>query len=104
MSEFDYIREQVPQSELLAQLAEEAIELAHAALKLRRVYDGTNPTPVKRSEAFANLKEELADVELLLMVLGYDRGMLISEKHRIMDAKLQRWVSRLKEKERTEAE
>lgn len=94
----EYIREQLSQEELLCQLAEEASELAQAALKLRRVYDGSNPTPVKRSEAFDNLKEEIADVELVLMVLGYDRSMLISEKHKWMDAKLIRWANRLKER------
>jgi len=93
----DYIRNALPQEELLAQLAEEATELAHAALKLRRVYDGTNPTPIKRSEAFDNLKEEIADVELLLIVLGYDRSMLISERMKRMDAKLLRWAERLRE-------
>ena len=92
----DYIREQLSQEELLCQLAEEASELAQAALKLRRVYDGSNPTPVKRSEAFDNLKEEIADVELVLMILGYDRSILISEKHRRMDAKLKRWAERLR--------
>lgn len=92
----EYIREQLSQEELLCQLAEEASELAQAALKLRRVYDGSNPTPVKRSEAFDNLKEEIADVELVLMVLGYDRSMLISEKHKRMDTKLARWVHRLR--------
>jgi NTP pyrophosphatase (non-canonical NTP hydrolase) len=94
----EYIREQLSQEELLCQLAEEASELAQAALKLRRVYDGSNPTPVKRSEAFDNLKEEIADVELVLMVLGYDRSMLISEKHKRMGAKLIRWANRLKER------
>ena len=86
MDDFEVIREALSQEELLAQLAEEAVELAHAALKLRRVYDGTNPTPVKRSEAFANLKEEIADVRLLLSVLELDRhGM---EYDRIAGLKL----------------
>ena len=49
MSDIDVIREILPQEELLAQLAEEASELAHAALKLRRVYDGRNYTPVTES-------------------------------------------------------
>ena len=94
----EYIREQLSQEELLCQLAEEASELAQAALKLRRVYDGSNPTPIKRSEAFDNLKEEIADVELVLMVLGYDRSMLLPEKYKRMDAKLIRWANRLKER------
>lgn len=40
----------LPKTEILAQLAEEASELAQAALKMRRALDGTNPTP-KRVEA-----------------------------------------------------
>lgn len=35
----------LPKTEIMAQLAEEASELAQAALKLRRALDGTNPTP-----------------------------------------------------------
>lgn len=87
------IRENVPQEELLAQLAEEAVELAHAALKLRRTYGNINPTPVKRSDAFASLKEEIADVKLLLTVLELDRHGI--EYDRIGDAKLKRWAERL---------
>lgn len=93
MDAFELITDRVPQAELLAQLAEEATELAHAALKLRRVYDGTNPTPVKRSDAFDNLKEEIADVKLLLMVLGLDKHF--PEYAHLMAAKLQRWEQRL---------
>lgn len=99
MNVIDYIRENVPQPELLAQLAEEASELAQAALKLRRVYDGTNPTPVKRSEAFSNLQEEIADVRLLLEVLQLDGGIYIAEYHKIMNAKLHRWADRLQKKQ-----
>lgn len=89
----DLIREKMSQEELLAQLAEEAAELGHAALKLRRVYGGVNPTPVKRSEAFAALKEEIADVLLLVEVLGLNRHRF--EFERIGQAKLERWVQRL---------
>lgn len=39
------ITKRIPVCELLAGLAEEAAELTQAALKLRRCYDGTNPTP-----------------------------------------------------------
>ena len=93
MDALEVIRENLTQEELLAQLAEEAVELAHAALKLRRVYDGANPTPVKRSDAFANLKEEIADVQLLLRVLELDRHRM--ECDRIAEKKLERWVQRL---------
>ena len=42
----DKIRDYLSDAEIVAQLAEEASELTQAALKLRRVFDGTNPTLV----------------------------------------------------------
>lgn len=99
MDAFEFIREKVSQEELLAQLAEEASELTHAALKLRRVYGGTNPTPVKRSEAFSNLKEEIADVLLLLSILDLGESRNMPEYYKTMDAKLARWAQRLLEAE-----
>ena len=94
MSDIDVIREILPQEELLAQLAEEASELAHAALKLRRVYDGRNYTPVTESEAIANLKEEIADVQLVVTVLRLE--MNLSDSVRAKSGKLKRWIGRLK--------
>lgn len=89
----EYIREKLPTPELLAQLAEEAAELGHAALKLRRVYDGTNPTPVTYEDALANLHEEIADVHLLVEALGLGR---YKNHQQIMDAKMKRWAGRLR--------
>jgi NTP pyrophosphatase (non-canonical NTP hydrolase) len=92
-----YIRDQIPEEELLVQLAEEASELAQAALKFHRVLDGRNPTPVRLSEAWANLQEEISDVFLCLTVLEInpvDQEYLVS-----MQKKLDRWVGRLREKE-----
>ena len=94
----EYIRTRVPAEEGLAQLAEEATELAHAALKMRRALGTTNPTPVSSLEALARLKEEVADVWLLLEVLGIDGNP--EEYERIKDYKLQRWVDRLQNAER----
>lgn len=95
----EFIRERLSQEELLAQLAEECAELGKAALKLRRVYDGTNPTPVKRSEAYANLLEEVADVQLCLDILGVNELVLAQhEIRKTMNAKLDRWCQRLKER------
>ena len=42
--------------------------------------------------------EEIADVELLLIVLNYDNGRLLAEKRKMMQEKLQRWVTRLEER------
>ena len=42
----DKIRDYLSDAEIVAQLAEEASELIQAALKLRRVLDGMNPTLV----------------------------------------------------------
>ena len=94
MNNIDYIRSQLSNPELLAGLAEEATELAHAALKLRRVIDGSNHTPVCYDEAYANLKEEIGDVLLSLEVFGISTS---TEAYRHnMDEKLERWVYRLK--------
>ena len=96
------IRELIPQDELLALLAEESSELSHAALKLRRVYEGTNPTPVRRQDAYMAVLEEIADVSLALEVLGFNRPMQLLEIQKKMNEKMQRWVERLQEKEGSE--
>ena len=98
MSDFEYIREQIPAGEQLAMLAEEAMELGQAALKLRRALDGTNPTPVGIDGAMCSFREELSDVLLCLRVLGY--GEPTGAMEDIIQAKTQRWVSRLREKKR----
>lgn len=47
---------------MLEQLAEEATELAQAALKTARILRKENPTPVLLSEACVHLREEYTDV------------------------------------------
>lgn len=89
-----FVKDQMGEAELLAQLAEEANELAQAALKLRRVIDGKNPTPVKYDDALENLLEEMADVDLVLAVLGI--GEDIDAAHERMHAKLTRWTDRIR--------
>ena len=78
-------------TELLAQLAEEAAELSQAALKVRRVIDGQNPTPVTYDSAYANLVEEYSDVVCCLQELQIDYSP------EIIDEKKKRWIQRLKE-------
>ena len=81
-----------PTKELLALLAEEAAELAQAALKLRRTMDDVNPTPVTKAEAMDKLLEEIADVQLMLKTLGLDD---LDDYDRRKGEKLDRWAERL---------
>lgn len=75
--------------ELLAQLAEEAAELAQAALKLRRALDGTNPTPISINRCREALAEEYTDVATCasLLKVRYNPNMA--------DFKCRRWYHRL---------
>ena len=89
----DFITSRLSQGELLAQLAEECTELAKAALKLRRVYDGENPTPVSERQALDNLAEEIIDVHVCLSVMGLAK--VDSEGDKRYEEKMKRWCSRL---------
>ena len=82
--------------ELLCQLAEEASELAHAALKLRRVLEGKNPTPCTESECRENLTEEVADVDLLFKLCGLVEDGKIDPILEIERVKKKRWEERMK--------
>lgn len=88
------ITSRIPVTELLAGLAEECAELAQAALKLRRCFDGTNPTPKDHEEQYDCLLEEIGDVELYLDQLSINRIVIADYK----EAKLERWKKRLEER------
>lgn len=90
------IKDYLSEAEILAQLAEEASELAQAALKLRRALDGTNPTPVTAIDAKAQLREEFADVLncIDLILTTGDASMIPT----IQMAKRERWLKRLEER------
>ena len=94
-----YIQEMLSREELLVMLAEECAELSKAALKLRRAYTGDNPTPMTRADAYANLVEEIADVELCIEVLGLNSCENLHNIGKIWEEKLSRWEQRLKAKE-----
>ena len=81
--------------ELLDQTAEEAAELAQAALKLARILRGKNPTPLTREEAWEHLAEELADVKLCMEVIetGWPNVEAIADE--IKAKKMERWLHRL---------
>ena len=85
------ITDKIPVTELLAGLAEEATELAQAALKLRRCYDGTNPTPADPDIQYECFLEEIGDVELYLDQMSINRHIIADYKA----AKLERWQKRL---------
>ena len=81
--------------EVLAQLAEEADELAEAALKLRRAMGTKNPTPITQKEARENLLEEIADVSNCIIALGLDTGIDRLYVQGVMSRKTRRWAVRL---------
>jgi NTP pyrophosphatase (non-canonical NTP hydrolase) len=96
----DVIREMMPLEEKMAQLAEEASELAQAALKYRRTLSNANPTPITRREAEEKLLEEIADVKLCLHVSGFEAVRHKIQVNRMITAKSQRWLQRLSERMR----
>lgn len=73
------------------QLAEEASELAQAALKCARIIRGNNPTPKKYDEALLDLIEEYTDVTCAANVCN------VEANDYIYDQKLNRWINRILE-------
>ena len=61
-------------------MAEEASELAQAALKLRRALDGTNPTPKSVAECQKAFEEEYADVVNCIIALDLDDGWQVQRR------------------------
>lgn len=101
MTLFDEIKATLSTEELLCQLAEECSELSKAALKLRRVLDGANPTPKTYDECYDNLIEEWADVELCVLLINYKIHPTPCKLSEIINSiqyeKMTRWVKRLME-------
>ena len=80
----DYITRSIGWEAMYTQLAEEATELAQAALKVARIMHGTNPTTISLIEAKDMVREELTDV---VQELGVDYEQI---KH-----KEERWANRI---------
>lgn len=89
MTTYGKIRNTIGREAALDQLAEEAAELAQAAIKASRILRGINPSPVHLEDAEKALTEELSDVILCAQVVG-----LIPDQS-IMTEKLERWGQRL---------
>ena len=85
----------LPDRDLLEQLAEESAELSQAALKLIRAHGmSQNPTPISEDKALASLKEEANDVLILLVILG------LADQSAVHDwRKLVRWAERIQKTE-----
>jgi len=97
MIDIDYIhkiRERVPAAALYEQLAEECVELAHAALKMARHMRNENPTPMTEEQIKHNLIEEASDIHLVSRILD------IKPDVQVVDTKLVRWYDRLMDAER----
>lgn len=88
----DMIREKVGKPALYENMAEEAAEVAHAALKVSRIMRGENPTPEKLNDAMLRLKHELCDLQVVCDVTGLECD------YGYMTEKLERWIDRLEEK------
>lgn len=87
--------EETPEVVRLMQLAEESVELAHAALKLARIQMGYSPTPMTEHEARVQLREEVADVMVCETALGFNQNDPIIQSMR--RKKWWRWQERLDE-------
>ena len=92
-----YIKENLSTNDAYCQLAEEAVELAHAALKVIRAINNTNPTPKIFLEAIDTLNEEAADVFNALYVVIDDYEFI--KVRDIAKRKMKRWKERLKSKD-----
>lgn len=102
MNNLEYIAANLSDEDILCQIAEEAAELAQAALKLRRAITGTNPTPVSYDEALNNLVEEYSDTTGAFGVyavkqFGEDLSIVVEKVESTTATKYKRWADRIKE-------
>ena len=87
----EFVIKHLPERDRWEQLAEEAAELSHAALKMIRA-DGMskNPTPIDPVNVLMNVVEELQDV------LVCAEALEISIHDTRSNPKWQRWAERIK--------
>lgn len=105
---FNYIHENTTIASQYAQLAEEAVELAHCAQKIERILRNEQPVAedVTFEKELEHLIEEFADVELCVAVLQIVGGAETKNTDIFLDTfdeKLHRWCDRIK-KEKGEDE
>lgn len=90
------IRELTRYSDALMQLAEEAAELAKAALKYSRALGSGTPTDASPTDAREQMIEETADVMLTAAVCG----IRDTDTEPVMAVKVERWMRRLEAAQR----
>lgn len=103
MEKLNYIRGNATVASRYEQLAEESIELAHAAQKLARYLRDEQPLaddfdPEKEAE---HLLEEFTDVNLAwhaLHGLPYAEGTIYERMDDMYEVKLARWAKRIEER------
>lgn len=104
----NYIHENTTTASQWAQLAEEAVELAHCAQKIERILRGEQPVAegVTFEKELKHALEEFGDVELCMAVLQVVDAPEVENIDFYLDnfeAKLERWYNRVKkEKEKNE--
>ena len=88
------IIKKLPRRDRLEALAEEASELAQAALKVIRAEKlSKNPTPMADDEAKLALNEEFYDVLIAALALEFK---IPSEEFLLNNFKVKRWAERIK--------
>lgn len=92
-NQMEELRGMLTPADLWGQLAEEASELAQAALKMQRLELGNNPPRKTPQECINNVIEEHSDVVFCFKLLGWDDH---KEMEAVQKAKAGRWVSILK--------
>lgn len=83
------ILEQIGLEAAYMQLAEEASELSQAALKIARILNGRNPTPITIDEAEDMVFEEFTDVVHCAYILNLEVDT------ELMEHKNSRWWNRI---------
>lgn len=100
MTDLEYIAANLSDEDILCQIAEEAAELAKAALKLRRAISQTNPTPMTVGEAVDNLFEEYGDTVGAFRVWAKKNNLdneIYETSNENIYSKYARWAQRIKE-------
>ena len=88
-----YIQDHLTKVELWGQLAEEAAELAQAALKMQRLFLDTNKPRKDVTSCLLGVIEEHADLALCFEVLEWHDK---PERDKIKNAKAERWAGQIR--------